>query len=206
MTAPAQRKQVSSLAVWDIGSPAVAGERFSIKAGVKSSADCDLRGRRIEVCNAAGAVIGEGRLGAAAWPGTSALYWTELSLPAPAEDGIATFSVRFLGAGVTPPHADSVATFSLAVAHKPEHVLSVTVVTDTGRPIEGAEICLGPYRATTDRMGAAALRVCRGAYEMRIWKIGFDAPPAAVTVLGDASFRIDAATTPQENADRAWKM
>ena len=59
-----------SLAVWDIPPTVVAGERFTIKAGAKSSAGCHLGGRRIEACDAAGAVIASGKLSAAPWPGT----------------------------------------------------------------------------------------------------------------------------------------
>ena len=52
MAEQTQRHQVS-LAVWDVPATVVAGERFAIRAGATSSAGCDLRGRRIEACDAA---------------------------------------------------------------------------------------------------------------------------------------------------------
>ena len=75
----------SSLAVWDIPTPA-AGERFAIKVGAKSSAGCALGDRRIEVIDGA-TVVAVGRLGDAPWPGTDALFWAEIELRAPDEPG-----------------------------------------------------------------------------------------------------------------------
>ena len=196
----------ASLAVWDIPSPAVAGERFTITVGVKSAADSDLRGRRIEVCDAAGAVIGEGRLGDTPWAQTRALYWAGLSLPAPATEGLATLSVRFRASGLEPPHADAAYRFSVAVARAPEHTLTVKVVAkETAAPIEHAQIRLGAYRAATDRSGLAELRMCGGSYELQVWKVGYDAPPAAVEVTADRHIQVEAVTVPEENVDRAWK-
>ena len=208
MAGATQPKQsiAASLAVWDIPSPAVAGERFTVKVGVKSSADCDLRGGRIEVCDAAGAVIGEGRLGDTPWPDTRALYWTGLALPAPATQGIAALSVRFRATGLEPPHADAAYRFSVAVARAPDHTLTIKVVAkETAAPIEHAEIRLGAYRATTDRAGTAVLRMCGGSYQLRVWKVGYDAPPAAVEVTADTHIQVEAVTVPEENVDRAWK-
>jgi hypothetical protein len=73
----------TSLAVWDVPATAVAGERFVVKVGAKSSADCDLRRRHVGVCDAAGAVVASVELGNAPWPGSSALYFSLLSMPGP---------------------------------------------------------------------------------------------------------------------------
>src|SRR5262249_467152 len=50
----------TSFAVWAIPEPATAGERFTVKVGAKSSGDCALAGRRIEVRDAAGALVATG--------------------------------------------------------------------------------------------------------------------------------------------------
>jgi hypothetical protein len=145
----------ASLAVWDIPAPAVVGEQFAVKVGAKSPAGDDLRGHRVEVRDAGGGVIGEGRLGETPWAGTEALYWAEVSLPAPADEGIATLSARCHGAE---------AQFSIAVARAADHTLTVKVVAkETAAPIADAELRLGVYRATTDRDGLATLRVCKGS-------------------------------------------
>jgi len=204
--AAATQSHRTSLAVWDVPSTAVAGGRFTIKAGGKSSADCDLRGCRIEVRDAAGAVIGEGRLGETPWPDTRALYWTELSLPAPKTEGFATLSVRLQAKGIEPPHADAVSQFRLAIVRAPDHTLTVRIVEEAGMPIEGADIRLGPYRATTGRSGLATLRVCKGGYDLHIWKVGYEAPPRSLDIGADSLVEVAAVTMPEENADRAWKM
>mgnify|MGYP003343211856 CR=1 FL=1 len=74
-----------SLAVWDVPMPVVAGERFTMKVGAKSSAGHSLTHRKVEVCTAAGSVVASGVLGEAPLAGTEALYWTALEAPAPHE-------------------------------------------------------------------------------------------------------------------------
>src|SRR6266403_1463334 len=83
----------TSLAVWDIPTPA-AGERFSIKVGAKSSAGCALGARRVEVLDGE-AVVAAAHLGCAPWPGTDALFWTEVELRAPDQPGLVMLAVRF---------------------------------------------------------------------------------------------------------------
>ncbi len=78
----------TSLAVWAIPSPVVTGQPFTIKVGAKSAAGCKLTGGRIAVRDEAGAVLASDVLGDTPWPGTSALYWSELTLVAPAEAGV----------------------------------------------------------------------------------------------------------------------
>src|SRR4029078_10961694 len=129
-TAQTETLHETSLAVWDIPTPA-AGERFSVKAGAKSSAGCTLCGRRIEVL-AGDAVVASGSLGDAPWPGTSALYWAELALrappaPAPAArwwpdlglrappaPGTVAFSVRFDAGDLDEPHRDASSPFNVS--------------------------------------------------------------------------------------------
>src|SRR5882672_9590248 len=94
----------TSLAVWSIPSSVVRGERFGIKVGAKSTADCVLNGKNIEVCDQTGAVVARGALGQTPWPGTSALYWTDVELPAAAEEGVCSWSVRFEAAELELAH------------------------------------------------------------------------------------------------------
>src|SRR3954454_2237344 len=94
----------TSLAVWDIPTPA-AGERFSVKAGAKSSAGCALGGCRIEVLEG-DTVVPSGRLGDAPWPGPTGLYWADVESRAPRPPGTVTLSVRFGGGDRDEPHQD----------------------------------------------------------------------------------------------------
>jgi hypothetical protein len=196
----------TSLAIWDIPPTVVAGERFTIKAGAKSSVDRSLHGQRIEVLDAAGTAIASAELGSARWPGTSALYWTEVALPAPAQPGMATLSVRFAAAGLAPPHRAAAATVAVMVVPPPQHILKIQVAgRETATPICNAEIRIGSYRAATDASGRAELQVAKGQYHLQCWKIGYDAPLRIVDIDSDASIEIAAATVPEENADRAWR-
>jgi hypothetical protein len=195
------RTPQASLAVWDIPATVVAGERFSIKAGA-SLPGGSLRGRRIEVRDAAGAVVAAAELGATPWPGTDALAWSELAVPAPAQHGIASLSVHLDGTGASP----SSSRFNVVVTPPPEHTVTIQVVIpETGKPLASAEIRLGAYRAVTNAAGEAKIRVAAGGYDLRVWKVGFDAPATHMEVGSDAIVRLEAVIVPEENADRAWR-
>ena len=98
---PQQPRHETSLAVWDSGRDC-RGDRFAVKVGAKSSAGCTLAGRRIEVFDG-NAVVASGRFGDTPWPGTSALFWTEVELRAPATPGAVTLTVRFDAAELDEP-------------------------------------------------------------------------------------------------------
>src|SRR5262249_42592682 len=152
-----------------------------IKVGAKSSAACALSGRRIEVRDATGAVAAHGALGAAPWPGTSALYWTEVGFCAPAETGVCIWTVRFDPAELDLPHQGTAAQFSLVVVPRPEHRLTVTVLEQgTETPIPDVQIVLGPYRGATDAKGSAVIALPTGRYDIHIWKVGFEAAAQSV--------------------------
>jgi hypothetical protein len=69
----ATRPLASSVAIWDVASPVVVGERFTIKVGAKSAVSCGLDGATVEILDEAGTVVGSGRLGGTPWEGTCAL-------------------------------------------------------------------------------------------------------------------------------------
>jgi hypothetical protein len=191
----------TSLAVWDIPTPA-AGERFSIKVGAKSSAGCALGDRRIEVLNGE-AVVAAGTLGDTPWPGTDALFWTGVELRAPGQPGLVTLSVHFDAAEIDEPHESASAPFNVSVVAKPEHTLTVKVVAD-GTPVEDAIVRLGPTRATTDASGMAAVKLAKGRYELVVWKAGYDAPVAPLTIDADAFVQIDARAVAEPDPDAVW--
>jgi hypothetical protein len=191
----------TSLAVWDIPT-ATAGERFSIKVGAKSSAGCSLGGRRVEVLDGE-AVVAAGQFGDAPWPGTDALFWTEVELQAPDKPGLVTLSVRFDAAELDEPHENASSPFNVSVIAKPDHTLTVKVAAD-GVPVEDAIVRLGPMRASTDASGVAAVKLAKGRYELVVWKAGYDAPVTPVTIDADAFVQIDVRTVPQADPDAVW--
>jgi hypothetical protein len=201
------RPYETSLAVWAIPSPVVTSRPLAIKVGAKSAAGCDLTGMPIAVRDAAGTVLAGGVLGNTPWPGTSSLYWTELTLIAPAEAGMFSWSVELAAADLALPHQGSSSRFSIAIVAPPEHRLTVKVVAqETASPVENAQVRLGAYRATTDGSGFAQLMVPKGAYDLNVWKSGCDAPTAPIVIDADRTVEIAIAPIPEENPDAVWQM
>jgi hypothetical protein len=195
----------SSLAVWDIPSSVVTGERFQIKVGAKSSADSVLRGKGIEICREEGTVVARGVLQDSPFPGTSALYWATLELVAPPNDGIYSLSARFEADELDLYHNSSSTKFGFVVVRPPEHIVTVRVIEqETGVPIGDVQIRLGAYRAVTDQNGQAQINTAKGSFELNIWKVGYDAPQRTVDVNADAIVKVEAVVVPEDDPDAGW--
>jgi hypothetical protein len=180
----------TSLAVWDVPMPVVAGERFAIKAGAKSGSG------RVEVSDAMGAVVASGTLGETPWPGTEALRWMALDLPAPVTAEMARYTVR-CGTAET--------WFSVVAAAKPEHVLIVQITErDSNAALDGVEIRLGPFHGRTDKAGRAELRVCKGEYQLHLWRTAHISSPQRVKVDGDVTIELTMVHVPEEHPDARW--
>jgi len=197
----------TSLAVWAIPSPVVTGQRFALKVGAKSAAGCALKGQRIEIRDERGVTMASGSLGDSPWPGTSALYWVELELPAPGEPGMFSWSVKFDPADLEFPHEGAAARFSIAIVRPPEHRLTVKVIEQTtAAPIQDAQVRLGAYRAATAPSGLAEIMMPKGTYDLAVWKAGYEAPVTSVAIDADVTVEIAVAALPEENPDAAWQM
>jgi hypothetical protein len=163
----------TSIAVWSIMSPVVMGSRFAIENGAKSSAEIALAGEYIEVRDESEAVVARGCLGKTPYPGTAALYWTNVELVAPAREGLSTWSVVFEPKEFDLPHERASTTFSVSVVRPPEHRLTIKVIDQcTSAPIPDVHVRLGAYRAVTGPEGLAVVEMPGGIYELDIWKIG----------------------------------
>lgn len=194
-----------TLAVWGMPDAVPAGERFAVKVGAKSSAGCVLCGGRVEVRDAAGAVVTSGRLGESPWPGTDALYWADVTLPAPAAPGRLALSAQFDASEIDPPHRGASSPFSVTIVERPEHTLTVMVIArGDGTPIEDVQIRLGSHRAITDASGRAEVKMSNGRYQLQLWKAGYEAPATAVDVAGDAFVEVAIVAMPEEDPDAHW--
>jgi hypothetical protein len=205
------RPHRTSLAVWAVPDVAVAGEAFSIKAGVKCADGCALDGRRIDIVDADGKAVTSAQAGATPWSGTAALYWAELTVPAPPDIGMLTLSAQMDAQAGTEAsalaHDGATSSFAVTVVRPPEHTLTVTVtVKEWATPIAGADIRLGPYRATTGPSGQAELRIAGGTYDLHVWKAGYEAPTRALDIRADTSVAVEATAAPDEDPDARWKM
>jgi hypothetical protein len=197
----------TSLAVWDIPSPILKGERFAIKVGAKSAADAELKGMEIAVLDESETVVARGQLRDAPWPGTTALYWDEVELTAPGEEGLRKWSVRFVADGLALPHDGTAAEFTAMVARPPEHRLTVKVVEQQSKqPIPDVQVRLGPFRGTTDPAGIAEVMMPKGSYDLHVWKPAYEAPDRPIEIKGDLSVQVEALFVPEEDPDNAWTM
>ena len=178
----------TSIAVWDVPMPVVAGETFAIKVGANA------KGATIEVNDDSG-IVTSGTLGSAPWPGTDALCWTELQMSAP-QMGVARYAVR-CGTAET--------WFSVIAAAKPACTLSVQITErDSKAALAGVEIRLGPFHARTDKAGRAELRVCPGEYQLQLWRTAHIAQPTAIKVEGDTNIDLTMVHVPEEHPDARW--
>lgn len=193
------RAHQTSLAVWDIPTPVRAGARFRIKVGAKSSGDCALAGAKVRIHDASGAEAGRGILGDAPLAGTSALYFAEIELTAPAREGQFSWTAGFAAEEAAMPHLGASAAFSFVVVKAPRHRLAVRVVeAQSAAPVDDAQLGLGPYRAATDANGLAQIEAAAGRYELTVWKAEFEAPPVMLEIDKDAAVTVELTPLPKE--------
>jgi hypothetical protein len=166
-----------------------------------------LGGTKILISDQSDRLIAQGSLRDTPWPGTSALYWTEVEVPAPSREGMFWCTVSFAAADIDTPHERSSSKFSVAIVRPPEHRLTIEVLErDSKAPIEDAQVRLGAYRAATDPSGRAEVAMPKGTYDLAVWKVGYEAPIQTVDVREDVSVQVEAVVVPPENPDAAWLM
>jgi hypothetical protein len=152
-------------------------------------------------------VVGRGILGDAPLDGTAALYWTVVQVQAPRTEGLSGWTVRFEASGLDLPHDGAETSLQVAVVGPPEHVLSVTVIEQaTAVPVPDVEVRLGAYRGITGKSGCAEIALPKGQYELRVWKVGFEAPPRPLRIDADMTVEIEALAVPEEDPDARWRM
>jgi len=202
----------TSSAVWDVPSPVAVNGQFKIKVGVVCSLRCRLAGRFVSVLDEAGNTIDTGILGPDPWAGTSALYWKEVALTAPATQGLTCRSLTLTvargdvrsfddssseSATSQQPLHEAVVTFTFRTDRSPQHRIAVTVTRqDTGEPLEGVEVRLGLYSGSTRSSGRVELDLPAGKFELTIRKNGFAAAPVALEVTTSVSIDVRATRVP----------
>lgn len=153
------------LNVWDIPSAIVAGDTFSFRVGLKCSCGCNLANRSFVVRDQAGAVVASAKLGDTVWPGTSAVYFAEVHAVAPADISLHHWVVESEGSNSGIAHAPGTLAMRVRTVAAPDHEIRIEAVDrDSGAPLKGIKIIMGPYRATTGEDGGARMRVVAGHY------------------------------------------
>lgn len=175
--------RVTRVVVWDTPTAVERGRHFTVRVGVACSGRCRPDGWRVEVRDHAGERQQTAALGDDLWPGTDALYHTEVALAAPDAEGLYTWEAAVLtgdtalpgdavagDAGIAVPaagHTDGTARFGVRVVSAPACVVRVVALDAESRaPVEGARVVAHPYRAFTDQRGVAELRVAAGHYRL----------------------------------------
>jgi len=186
----------TSLAVWDVPSPVIAGRRATLKVGIACSSGCDLAGTRIDVHNETGLRVGGGRVLSPPWPGTTALYWAELDVAAPETEGDHSWTLE--ATSPEPSHTQATSIVRFVASRPPEHRVTVEVIDKaTGMRVTGVELRLGRFRATTNDAGMADVEVPGGTYEVCAWKIGYDVLSHTAHVAGDTTIQLEMTAAPE---------
>ena len=196
--AAATTPHATSVVVWDIPSAIVVGERFRIKVGIKCSNECVLTATQFAISDAEGAQVATGTLSDERWPGTTGLYVADIELPAPAEEGLYTWTVTSrstapqsgaqANAGLS--HSEASTSFGVRVVGRPEYVVRVEAVDEVSQtPLAGARVVMHPYVAVTDDRGMAEVRVAKGAYKLFVSQRGYLTFGLPVEVDADVTAR-----------------
>jgi hypothetical protein len=191
-----------SLAAWDLPLPLVRGRRSTIKVGARCAIGCALAGQEVEVLNEKGATVARGRVGDAPWPGTTALYWAEMDLMAPAIDGAFSWTVRLAAEERERPHRGASSTVSVLAVGPSEHVVTVGVIDrETQAPVEHVEVRLGVYSGATGGDGLVKLALPMGTYDLNTWKIGHEALSQVVDVAEDLTVQVELLVSPESHEE-----
>jgi hypothetical protein len=161
------KPHTTSVVAWDTPSAVVVGERFKTKVGIKCSSECHLENSHFGIYNHNGDQVASVMLTGELLPGTTGLYFAEVELQAPAEEGLYTWSVKRPGSDAGIPHDQGSVDFGVRVVSQSEYVVKVETVDKVSQtPLSGARVVMHPYRAVTDERGVAEVRVAKGAYKL----------------------------------------
>lgn len=159
----------TSMSVWDVPSPAVAGTRACISVGVTCPAGCELAGQDVVVLDEDGAEVARGRLAEKA-SGTGDLWHATVDVALPEVCGLHHWKARYAGDGA---HPSSERAFSFAVvAEEPTCSVTVHVEAQFGEGcLAHANVTLRepgnpPYRGLTADDGTCVVVVPAGTYNV----------------------------------------
>jgi hypothetical protein len=188
----AVKAHTTSVVAWDIPSAVVAGERFTTKVGIKCSSECALKNTKFGIYDHKQTHVATAMLFGDRWPGTTGLYFAEVELEAPAEEGIYLWSVKWTGSDTGIPHDEGSVDFGVRVVGRPECVVTIeTVDKESQPPLSGARVVMHPYRTVTDERGIAEVRVVKGAYTVFVSQTRYMTFGLPVEVTADVTARAE---------------
>jgi hypothetical protein len=189
---PSEPSHVTSMAVWDMPSVAIAGRTAHVKVGVTCSLGCSLVGHLVTVRDESGTTLGEALLddpiGA-----SEGLNWAQVIFEAPIFMGVSHLSASFTANDGEVTHLTCSTAFSVMTDPVPDASICLQVIfAPTGQALEDVEVRLGRYFTYTDGYGRARVDIPKGDYLCEIRKEGFAAAPFNVAASGDLSLLIKA--------------
>jgi hypothetical protein len=187
----------TNVAVWDIPSAVVAGERFRVKVGVKCADECDLTNAGFGIVDEQGTQLATGTLPGDLWPGSTGLYVAEVELVAPTTEGLYTWSVTIPASEAEIPHAAGSASFGIRVVSQPDYLVTIEAVDEADHaPLRGARVVMHPYRAVTDDRGIAEVRVAKGSYQLFVSQTRYITLGLPIEVHADMTARAELSVEP----------
>lgn len=198
----ATKAHATSVSVWGLPSAIAAGERFTLKVGIKCSSGCKVTGGPLSIFDHQGEKVGAGSLLDEVWPGTSALYFAEIETKAPLITGDHEWQVKTPASASSPPHAAGSFTFTVKVVGAPDYEVTVMAFDgETQAPINGAHVLLHPYRSRTDRTGVAKIKVARGRYRLVVSGFNYVPYENNIDLAADVMARIELMAEPEGQED-----
>ncbi len=159
------------IVVWDVPSAVECGAAFKLKVGVKCALECGAAARGVEIRDEQGRSVAAAAVGDVPLAGTSALYFAELELRAPGDEGLHAWEARAadvvdVSTGCV-THTAVTTRVNVRAVRSPECLLKVVAVDARSRiPIPGAKVVIHPYRALTNADGIAEFKVPKGPYRL----------------------------------------
>lgn len=195
----------TSVAVWDIPTAIVGGEKFKIRVGISCSSGCELTDSEIAVFDHEGAQLATAASSGEPWSGTAALYFAEIELEAPAAADQYKWDARVAEPDSEFPHSEGASGFGVTVVPPPECLVTVEVIDkDKQTPIEGAKVVMHPYRAFSDKLGVAEMRVPKGEYNIFVSGSKYCAVRTDVDVTGDMTSRAELDPDLEPTEEEFW--
>lgn len=164
-----------AVSTWGVTAPVWVGAPIEMCIGVSCSSGCSLAGQKVQVVDADGKVVCEGRLHEPEAP-RETLWWDKLSAVAPTEAKLHRWEARFIPEGMDTPHEQASHKFSFVARVPPERNFKICVIDDkTGKPQRSARCELKPVEgagkaqfASTGSDGFATIGAGKERYTLKV--------------------------------------
>lgn len=205
MTAENELTRSIHVVVWDVPPAIECGEKFSIKVGIKCSAECRPDDCTMQINDHEGTQLAASTISGAAWPGSSALYFAELELTAPDTTGPYRWEATVTVIEQETLHKKCAAGFNLRVVAAPECVINVQAIDrENQTPVQGAKVVVYPYHTFTDAHGMAEVRVPKGEYRLFVSGKNYFPFRCDTEVKSDMTIRAELAVDRELSEAEVW--